>query len=352
MSIPLLAAVSAWARGKCPVRVLLASRAHAEILEAEGLAYEPLYSNSRLSILATLVPLVGRTGLVIGVPQVPAKTVTVLKRILRSRYAAAEAFAPFHSALSHAVPKTWTKPILQSQQELLLALGIPQTLQYPKISITHEERAWSSRIFIEAGILEHRPKIAIHCSSQEPSKQWPIASVVAALLEIVRRWPSACFIAVGGRSDLQSTNAVQSAVRQAPWLSGVGTWSIRQTLAVLLHCDVLISGDTGPMHMAAALGRRTISVFGPTSARRVGPTYNGGVALTPGTECHPCYKDVYCSCSCIAHVRPETVIDSVAAVIATADTVGLRRSGSEGMHRTPSFLSTGTDKPLDTPAFT
>lgn len=70
-----------------------------------------------------------------------------------------------------------------------------------------------------------------------------------------------------------------------------GRLAIPQTLALLAACDVVIGGDTGPLHMAAALGCQVLGLYGPTSVQRTGPQGCGAIAtLTPpeSLQCWPC----------------------------------------------------------------
>jgi heptosyltransferase I len=87
---------------------------------------------------------------------------------------------------------------------------------------------------------------------------------------------------------MQQLNWRESAVS-----NHVARWSILQTASLLAQCQLVIGGDTGPTHLAAAVGARVISPFGPTDARRTGPLGNTQ-CLTPDPTlpCWPCEKPV------------------------------------------------------------
>lgn len=62
------------------------------------------------------------------------------------------------------------------------------------------------------------------------------------------------------------------------------------------------------MHMAAAVGTPTISIFGPTSAERRAPKHNEGIAICPARGCYPCFRGAWTSCDCIHSISPARVI--------------------------------------------
>ena len=79
---------------------------------------------------------------------------------------------------------------------------------------------------------------------------------------------------------------------------------------MLARCDLVISGDSGPLHMAVALGRPTVSIYGPTDPAIYGPTPAPGqqaVVLRRGLACSPCYN-LLATAEC-PHGQPSCMID-------------------------------------------
>jgi ADP-heptose:LPS heptosyltransferase len=64
---------------------------------------------------------------------------------------------------------------------------------------------------------------------------------------------------------------------------------VRHFAALLSHCDVAVTGDTLAMHLALALGKRAVVLFGPTSAAEI-ELYGLGEKVVPKMECLSCYK--------------------------------------------------------------
>jgi hypothetical protein len=115
MSLPLLRAVSAWADGQRPVRVLLHSAKHFELLREEGLCISPLYYHPHFSgargLLRLWSHLIGSTDLVIAIPTVPLKKLLLVRALIGARRSAGEAFPAYRRLLSFSAEKGWTKSI-------------------------------------------------------------------------------------------------------------------------------------------------------------------------------------------------------------------------------------------------
>lgn len=70
-----------------------------------------------------------------------------------------------------------------------------------------------------------------------------------------------------------------------------GKTTIREVIALILQCSVFLTNDSGPMHIASALGVPLVALFGSTSDVKTGP-YSGGTVIHKHVECSPCYKRV------------------------------------------------------------
>lgn len=95
-----------------------------------------------------------------------------------------------------------------------------------------------------------------------------------------------------------------------------GKTSLGQFAALLKKCRLLITNDGGPLHMASALGVKTVSVFGPVDEKVYGPypPSKDHIVITGDVECRPCYKNFrYSLCSdrvCLDEIRLSEVLDA------------------------------------------
>lgn len=125
-----------------------------------------------------------------------------------------------------------------------------------------------------------RPRVAMLPCSRRPEKNWPVARFVETA-RALREQAGASILVVGGPAD-------RAACAELTQGAGPGAedWCGRTTIpqlgGLLASVDLLVTVDSGPMHMAAALGTPTVAVFGPTFPLRTGP-YGAGHRVIHGS---------------------------------------------------------------------
>ncbi|MFO1501190.1 MAG: glycosyltransferase family 9 protein [Verrucomicrobiota bacterium] len=165
---------------------------------------------------------------------------------------------------------------LHQYLHLAARLGANPTPVAPQIAVTQSERDDFRREFG----LESRPALPLFGlnpgAEYGPAKRWPVERFIAAAREIQNQ--RACrWLIFGGKADLDLAGQIDRALRgtsearpdQAVNLAG--RTSLRQLCAGLASCRLVLTNDTGPMHVAAAVGSRVIVPFGSTSASLTGP---------------------------------------------------------------------------------
>lgn len=137
------------------------------------------------------------------------------------------------------------------------------------------------------------------------TKRWPVEHF-SAVSDGLRRERGLRSVVAGGAEDRPLGEAIESAVNLA------GKTTLKQLVALLERAEVVIANDTGPMHIAAALGRPLVTVFGPTNPVRTGPYRRGDTIVRVKLPCSPCYSRVCSHCSCLNWLSPRMVLDRVA----------------------------------------
>jgi heptosyltransferase-3 len=160
-----------------------------------------------------------------------------------------------------------------------------------------------------------RPAIICHLSTSQPKKDWPLQHWIDLWRRIIARGHEAVFTSGIAPRELALLEELKRLVPDAcvlPAMPDLATF-----LAVLARASVFISGDTGPLHFAAALGVPTISVFGPSFAARWAPLDSRCRALQ--VEDCDCRREILAVCSrpipCLAGILPETVAELVEELI-------------------------------------
>ena len=196
-------------------------------------------------------------------------------------------------ANTHHLPDTAWKHWQDIYLDFLPALGLsaPTDLDW-SIQITPEEREEQREFFAQA---EDGPVIGIVLASSSRGKDWPAERLIE-LVDAIRSTFGLRALLLGGASpherDLASRVASESVAE--PWV-GLDQ-SVRDMIWRIDGCDLLISPDTGPLHVAHALGVPVIGLFGRTNPWRCGPYSRFQDLLVdrytaPGSEPDPTHSD-------------------------------------------------------------
>lgn len=168
---------------------------------------------------------------------------------------------------------------------------------------------------IEARIAPLRARgsvVALNVGASSKYKQWPEEHWSA----LARRLLDAGYglVFVGDRKDAEIVGAVMAQLPENAAVANLaGKTSLRQLAAALMACDLLVTGDTGPMHMAVAVGTPTVALFGSTNPDRTGPYGARNVVLDMRLDCSPCYRKPTCEgrVDCMRAITPEYAFRTV-----------------------------------------
>jgi heptosyltransferase-2 len=122
-----------------------------------------------------------------------------------------------------------------------------------------------------------------------PAKRWPAECFAAVANEVTRR-TGARWLVLGGAKERGPAAEFCQAVRGA--VSVAGRTTLRELMLALSCCRMVLTNDTGPMHVAAALGKPVVAIFGSTSPELTGPGLPGDTRhriLKANTPCAPCF---------------------------------------------------------------
>lgn len=101
------------------------------------------------------------------------------------------------------------------------------------------------------------------------------------------------------------------ALMQAPSASAAGQTSLRELAALYRKASVLLTTDSGPMHLAAAVGTPVVALFGPTSPDRTGPYGEGHVVIRRDLDCSPCFRKACKTRECMQAIGVDEVFEAV-----------------------------------------
>jgi heptosyltransferase II len=221
---------------------------------------------------------------------------------------------------------------------MLKPLGVSGEAPPPTLHVSADEDRMVDGRFASAGIDPSSIMIGVNPgSTYGRAKRWlpeRFAEVAHRLVERLRRTEGAPVVVVilGAKGEELLGKDIASRIgRQSIVLSGATT--IRELMAVVKRCRLLITNDTGPMHIAAAFGVPIVAIFGPTDARTTAPYGQERSVVRETVDCAPCLlRDCPIDHRCMTRIPVDRVYE--AAVKQLGGSFGLSRSsglsGSSG----------------------
>lgn len=143
--------------------------------------------------------------------------------------------------------------------KVLRYFGIPAESSFPKVAILPSAEKWVED-FLDKNHLNSRGLIAVHPSASDPAKRWPIGFYVDIIRHLREKDPLSSIVVIGSR-----VNQADADVMRPFWgekiIDMTGKTTVGQMASLLKRCRMLISNDSGPVHVASALGIGVVSIF-------------------------------------------------------------------------------------------
>jgi lipopolysaccharide heptosyltransferase II len=201
--------------------------------------------------------------------------------------------------------------------DALTALGIPVVSHALHVAFGRpdEEKA---RAFLHPLGWPTVPIVAINFSGGWPAKRWPLHRFAQLTEAIAERYPVR-FIAVWGPGEKEGAERLAAASRAS--ITPTPATSLKELAALLHKTSIMVTNDSGPMHIAAAVGTPCVAIFGPTNPRLQGPYGDRHVVVRNETlACLGCNR---LACSHTSCMEKLPVSDVLAAFTACAAKNGL-----------------------------
>ncbi len=186
----------------------------------------------------------------------------------------------------------------------------PQRLVY---EVPADAHARIAERLAAAGVRPDTPLVGLQLGASKAVRRWPAASFVAVAKGLQDRI-GARVVLCGGGGDRPVAEEIAAPLGPLA-VDLCGRTSINELGALLARTDVLVTGDTGPMHMAVAVGTPVVSLFfGPALPFDTGPYAADHVCLHADVACAPCDHNVTClQPFCRETLPPEAVVEAVVA---------------------------------------
>lgn len=171
-------------------------------------------------------------------------------------------------------------------RKLLEYVGIERLNVEPIVKISKNEDAWADDFLQTRGIDNNSLLVGIHPGARSKTRRWPLDRFAKVADFIISGYGAKVIVFIDP-DDLGKDIPIRGphVLMKLP---------LRQLISVLSKVNLFICNDSGPMHLAAALGVPLVSVFGPTEPRWFGPYgQNDAVIINENFLCRPCFDNCY-----------------------------------------------------------
>jgi heptosyltransferase-2 len=204
--------------------------------------------------------------------------------------------------------------VAELERRLYGTLSIATTKPRFDLRVSDERKRKAFDLLLEQGARANAP-LAMLCpgSVNSRAKRWPAERYAALADRLVESGANVALIGSPGESDV-TQEVCKHAQRQLVVLTGKTT--IAEATALISIADVLITNDTGPAHIGAALNTPTLVIFGPTNPLTTYPLSSNAEIVRRPPDCAPCMlRDCPIDHRCMTAIDPEEVFERASVFI-------------------------------------
>ena len=191
-----------------------------------------------------------------------------------------------------------THEMVDNFRYVAATLGADITNAKPELFPSSNDIALANDVLREHDLLDGKPIIGLNPGASAPSNRWP-PNRFAELIGKLTALKDYHIVLMGGPQDSAVAEDIRAATT-TPIPVLTGRFTVLELTAALQHFRLLVTGDTGPMHIACATGTPTLALFGPALPSESGPLYVPGnrvirkVAGCPGCTKYNCTRQQEC----------------------------------------------------------
>ncbi len=226
------------------------------------------------------------------------------------------------------VPFNYYWHVIDNFINLATGESVPANLRVlPQLRLPHDAEAWAGQFLKENGVGPGDTVIVANPNAGELAleRRWPKENF-ARLIRILEDKYGAKVFLIGGRGEEEHTAGILRDAGTSAARSLAGKLSIRQLAGLLSLANLVITNDSGPLHLACGVGTPTIAFFGPETPVLYGPPTGGHRVFFKNIACSPCInvhnaKTPRCRhghSDCLARITVDEVLEAVEASLGRA----------------------------------
>lgn len=177
-------------------------------------------------------------------------------------------------------------------QKLIEPLGVPEEGDYsPKIFLRDEDRNWAEQCLRNLGLSNGKVLIGLNPGATYGlAKCWSPSRFGELGRRLFENW-KASLLLFGKKEEQSIAKEILNHLREGG-VDLTGRTELLQLAALLERCHLLVTNDTGTMHMATAVGTPVVAIFGSTDVNTTGPWGEGHQVIKKDVPCSPCLKRI------------------------------------------------------------
>ncbi len=170
----------------------------------------------------------------------------------------------------------------------LASLGIGSADPLPYISLSDDDLSFAKDLLVKGGMSDAAVRVAVCPGAKHRAKRYPAAKF-ANLIDMLIDDPGARVILIGSKADERQISDIMTGITNKECVLTLTDGTIKQSAAVIRECDILVTNDSAPMHLAVSVGTPLVALFGPTD-KGFGfyPLGRDDIVLTKNYSCSPC----------------------------------------------------------------
>lgn len=215
-----------------------------------------------------------------------------------------------HKGLDHfltdAVPTSYVHEI-ERRLQLIDKLGVHTQDSAMEISVSTEDEKLAELYLFQCQLPSYLPKVALHPGGKDLFKQWPPSLFVKLGNRLVQELRCQIFV-TGTAREKDLVESIAAKIKDA---IPVTTLKLRPFAAFLKQMKLVVSNDTGPMHVAFAVQTPTVALFAPTDPKLCGPHRIKNVTvIAQERTCTPCLKKRCAEPFCLLQISVQEVFNA------------------------------------------
>lgn len=161
------------------------------------------------------------------------------------------------------------------------------------------------------------PYFGLVLGSSWDSKDWPVAGYQQLILRILSEFKMTLIVLLGDSSKSEMGKRLEELVHNPRIVNLAGATSLKEMMAIIAGARICVGPDSGPAHIAGALGTPYVALFGPTPAARNAPYGSEHLALRASVACAPCSRRVCPGLGkvCMRLISAEAVFSAVCGAL-------------------------------------